>query len=78
MCRPTTWTTYGDEKTWPALSNNSVRQAPGPRVVCEDDKGAAALARTVPDVVTYGTQSRPTTRSRRSSCPGRARVSRLS
>ncbi len=46
---------YGDETNLARAFEQFVRQAPGPRVVCEDDKGAAALARTVPDVVTYGT-----------------------
>ena len=55
--RPTTSTTTGPRRPWPTPSGPFVEQAPGPRVVCLDDPGAAALAAAVPGVTTYGTSA---------------------
>jgi UDP-N-acetylmuramate--alanine ligase len=45
---------YGDEAAIAAAFREFVEQAPGPRVVCTDDPGGAALARRVGGVVSYG------------------------
>ncbi len=49
---------YGTEEALAAAFHTFVGQAPGPRVVCLDDRGAAALAEAVPGVITYGTSAR--------------------
>jgi UDP-N-acetylmuramate--alanine ligase len=45
---------YGDMAALERAFQDFVRGAAGPRVVCGDDAGAAALARTADEVVTYG------------------------
>ena len=46
---------FGDVDALASAFEAFIRQAPGPRVVCLDDKTAASLARAVPGVITYGT-----------------------
>jgi UDP-N-acetylmuramate--alanine ligase len=46
---------YGTEEALARAFRTFLEQAPGPRVVCLDDPGAAALAAVVPGVTTYGT-----------------------
>ena len=46
---------YGTEEALAGAFRSFLEQAPGPRVVCLDDPGAAALAAVVPEVTTYGT-----------------------
>jgi UDP-N-acetylmuramate--alanine ligase len=48
---------YGDEVRLTEAFADFVSQAPGPRVVCGDDKTASLLATAVPDVTTYGTSA---------------------
>jgi UDP-N-acetylmuramate--alanine ligase len=45
---------FGDEAAIASAFQEFVEHAPGTRVVCSDDQGAAALARAVPGVTTYG------------------------
>jgi UDP-N-acetylmuramate--alanine ligase len=45
---------YGDEAAIARAFCEFVEQAPGARVVCSDDPGAAALAAALPGVTTYG------------------------
>ncbi|MGA3219345.1 MAG: UDP-N-acetylmuramate--L-alanine ligase [Acidimicrobiales bacterium] len=49
---------YGSEEALARAFQTFVEQAPGPRVVCLDDPGAAALAAAVPGVTTYGASPR--------------------
>jgi UDP-N-acetylmuramate--alanine ligase len=46
---------YGTEEALADAFRTFLEEAPGPRVVCLDDPGAAALAAVVPGVTTYGT-----------------------
>jgi UDP-N-acetylmuramate--alanine ligase len=46
---------FGDEVGLTNAFREFVRQAPGPRVLCGDDKTAAQLANALPEVTTYGT-----------------------
>ena len=46
---------FGDEDGLARAFEAFIRQAPGPRVVCLDDKTASVLAGAVPGVTTYGT-----------------------
>ena len=48
---------YGTEEALAGAFRTFLEQAPGPRVVCLDDPGAAALAAAVPGVTTYGTSA---------------------
>lgn len=48
---------YGSEAAMRTAFERFVAEAPGPRIVCADDEGAAGLARQVDGVVTYGTSS---------------------
>ncbi len=48
---------YGTEEALARAFRTFLEQAPGPRVVCLDDPGAAALAAAVPGVTTYGTSA---------------------
>jgi UDP-N-acetylmuramate--alanine ligase len=48
---------YGTEEALASAFRTFVEQATGPRVVCLDDPGAAALAAAVPGVTTYGTSA---------------------
>jgi len=50
---------YGDKAAIAAAFREFVEQAPGVRVVCTDDPGAAALARAVAGVATYGSLDGP-------------------
>ncbi len=49
---------YGSEEALAAAFRTFLGQAPGPRVACLDDPGAAVLAAAVPGVITYGTSAR--------------------
>jgi UDP-N-acetylmuramate--alanine ligase len=53
---------YGDFGALEKAFERFVSQAPGPRVVCADDRGAAELASRVGAVTTYGEQSGATYR----------------
>jgi UDP-N-acetylmuramate--alanine ligase len=50
---------YGDEAAIAVAFRRFVEQAPGPRVVCKDDPGAAALAGAIAGVSTYGSLDGP-------------------
>jgi UDP-N-acetylmuramate--alanine ligase len=47
---------YGDEASLASAFKTFISQAPGPRVVCRDDKTASLLAADVPRATTYGTR----------------------
>jgi UDP-N-acetylmuramate--alanine ligase len=53
---------YGRQEALAAAFGTFLEQATGPRIACLDDPGAAALASTVPDVITYGTSAGATYR----------------
>ena len=46
---------YGDEAALARAFERFIEQAPGPRVVCGDDKTAPCAGRGRPEVTTYGT-----------------------
>jgi UDP-N-acetylmuramate--alanine ligase len=46
---------YGDQASLTRAFEAFVAQAPGPRVLCRDDRTASLLAESLPDVTTYGT-----------------------
>jgi UDP-N-acetylmuramate--alanine ligase len=48
---------YGGKEALTDAFRTFLEQAPGPRVVCLDDPGAAALAASLPGVTTYGTSA---------------------
>ncbi len=50
---------FGDEAAIASAFAEFVERAPGARVVCSDDQGAAALARSIPGVTTYGSHAHP-------------------
>ena len=63
---------YGTEEALARAFRTFLEQAPGPRVVCLDDPGAAALAAVVPGVTTYGTTPQRRTTSSGPNCRPRA------
>ncbi len=46
---------YGDETSLARAFEAFISQAPGPRVLCRDDRTASLLAHALPEVTTYGT-----------------------
>jgi UDP-N-acetylmuramate--alanine ligase len=48
---------YGDQANLTRAFEAFVVKAPGPRVVCRDDRTASLLADSLPDVTTYGTSA---------------------